>query len=108
MTPVAQLQDEPVQMDTPQDQAARAPLAPKGNFYLQLGAYAQAQNAEASRQKLQHDALPGLEVVRQGALYKVLGGPFSSRADALRAAGRMGEAEGKAPLVVERWDKREE
>ena len=60
--------------------------------YLQFGAYSQAGNAESMRQKLAanwQSSLPPLQVVQTGNLFRLYGGPFDSRADALLIAERM-------------------
>jgi rare lipoprotein A len=88
--------------------AAPAPPAPpaaadKGGFYLQLGAYASADKAEAVRAKLhqQGPALAPLEVVA-GALHRIYSGPFESRAQAARAARTLPAALAVKPIIVER------
>lgn len=60
--------------------------AASNNFYLQLGAFSQADNAEAERQKLAATNLPGLDVVQSGNVYRIYSGPFASRAQAQQAA----------------------
>ncbi len=68
-------------------------------FYLQLGAYSQADNAEAERERYAHaGALPGLEVVQSGHLFRVYSGPFASRELALQAAQPFGSR----VLIVQR------
>jgi rare lipoprotein A len=91
------------QADVPAAEPALTPVAAKGGYYLQLGAYAQEHNAEATRQTLRHDALPGIEMVRQGALYKLFGGPYASRAEALQAARKLRDEKWSGtPVVIER------
>ena len=77
----------------------------QGAFYLQLGAYSQALNAEAARARLAGETaqtLPPLEVAQTGAIFKVLSGPFQSRSDAAMAAQKLGEASGVKPFIVQR------
>jgi len=76
-----------------------------GGFYLQLGAFAKAENAEAARTRMaQHAAmaLPPVEVVEQGQLYRLYSGPFTTRDDAAAAAQRLQEAGSVKPMVVQR------
>lgn len=76
-----------------------------GGFYLQLGAYSQAANAEALRARLAQNwsaALPPLEVVQYGMLFRVHSGPFGSRGEAADAARQAQEAGAARPLVVQR------
>lgn len=69
------------------------------SYYLQLGAFSQADNAEAERQKLAQSRLPKLEVVQSGNLYRLYSGPFASRADAQNAALL---AQNSKALIVQR------
>lgn len=77
----------------------------QGAFYLQLGAYSQALNAEAARARLAGETaqtLPPLEVTQTGTVFKVLSGPFQSRSDAAMAAQKLGDASGLKPFIVQR------
>ena len=68
---------------TPADAASVA------GFFLQLGAYTQAANAQAMQQRLLAgwpSGLPAPRVVQNGALYRLHSGPFASREEASRAA----------------------
>jgi rare lipoprotein A len=80
-----------------------APNAPAaaGGFYLQLGAYSRAENAEAVRGKLS-GKLNGLEVVQGGAVFRLFGGPFASRQEAQQAAQELPSSLGLKPIVVQR------
>jgi len=84
--------------------AAPAPAALSSGFYLQLGAYSRADNAETGRSRLAPyaAALGTLGVVQAGNLFRLYGGPFSSRADAARAAANLPESTGIKPIVIER------
>ena len=76
-----------------------------GGYYLQIGAFSQAANADAVRARMQHDApdaLAPLEVVQNGALYRLFSGPFSSRTDAALAAQKIQDAGQTRPFVVQR------
>lgn len=78
--------------------------APPG-FYLQLGTFSQEGNAEAERKRFAHSAafaLPRVEVMKHGLLYRVYGGPFASKAEAASAALRIQEESTSRPLIVQR------
>ncbi|MEO7031499.1 MAG: SPOR domain-containing protein, partial [Herbaspirillum sp.] len=86
------------------------PLATSDNvviasgYYVQLGAYSQAANAEALRSQLtqvQPD-LPALEVVQQGALFRVHSGPFQNRAAAQSVVQELQRVGIVNPLIVQR------
>ncbi|HEY5801461.1 MAG TPA: septal ring lytic transglycosylase RlpA family protein, partial [Burkholderiaceae bacterium] len=81
------------QPEAPQESPAKPP-----GFYLQLGAFSQAHNAEAARAQL---ARSNTHVAQQGNLYKLFAGPYATRADAQQAAGAL-RGGGTAPLIVER------
>ncbi|HVK95261.1 MAG TPA: septal ring lytic transglycosylase RlpA family protein [Noviherbaspirillum sp.] len=96
--------DIPVAGMTMVASASTAAKATQG-YYLQLGTYSQAANAEAARTRLaQHSAiaLPLLEVVEHGMYYRLYGGPFASKADAATMALRLQEAGTGKPLIVQR------
>ncbi|PVX34424.1 septal ring lytic transglycosylase RlpA family protein [Janthinobacterium sp. 78] len=84
--------------------AAPAPAALTSGFYLQLGAYSRADNAETGRSRLAPyaAALGTLGVVQAGNLFRLYGGPFTSRAEAARAAANLPESTGIKPIVIER------
>ena len=84
--------------------AAPAPAALATGFYLQLGAYSRADNAEAGRAQLAPYAqtLGNLDVVPAGPLFRLYGGPFTSRTDAARAAASLPASAGVIPIVIER------
>lgn len=83
--------------------AAPAPAALASGFYLQLGAYSRADNAETGRSRLEaYTALGTLGVVQAGNLFRLYGGPFSSRSDAARAAASLPESTGIKPIVIQR------
>jgi len=80
-------------------------IVPIGGFYLQFGAYALSDNADAASNRLQPNwiaALPPLKVVESGALYRLYSGPFANREDAVNAAQRAQDAGLPKPLVVQR------
>ena len=83
--------------------AMPAPASLASGFYLQLGAYSRADNAETGRSRLAaYTALGTLGVVQAGSLFRLYGGPFSSRADAARAAASLPESAGIKPIVIQR------
>jgi rare lipoprotein A len=89
----------------PQPVTTAIAAASGGGFYLQLGAYSQAANAEALRMRLSQNwsaSLPPLEVVQAGALFRVHSGPFASRADAAGAALQIPAAGVAQALIVQR------
>jgi rare lipoprotein A len=84
-------------------QQAVSSIAP--GFYIQLGAFAQAANAEAARARLmqKHRAdLPPVEVMQQGSLYRLHSGPFATRAEAASAAQQLQDAGATRPMIVQR------
>lgn len=77
---------------------------PASGFYLQIGAYAEAGNAEAARSRLQQawdNALPPLQVYFVGLFYRLHSGPYATRDDALSAAQKMLSLVDVKPLVVQ-------
>lgn len=82
---------------------AAMPAAAASGFYLQLGAYSRAENAEAVRARLAAaSALLGLEVVQSGALHRLFSGPFGSRQEAADAALALPAALSLRPIVIQR------
>jgi rare lipoprotein A len=83
--------------------ANAAAIAP--GFYIQLGAYSQAGNAEAVRARLMQNwasSLPPLEVVEYRMFYRLHSGPFATRADAAAAALQLQNAGSAKPVIVQR------
>lgn len=76
----------------------------KTGFYLQLGAYARAENAEVARARLAGvaGAPDGLEVVHAGPVYRLFCGPYANRQDALQAAQTLPNGMGLKPIVIQR------
>lgn len=81
--------------------ADSVPAATSG-FYLQLGAYTRAENAEAVRGKLAGNGFSTLEVVQSGPVHRLFGGPFASRQEALQAAQALPSSLSLKPIVVQR------
>jgi rare lipoprotein A len=75
----------------------------KGSYYLQLGAYAKPENAEAARARVAMEGgLGGLEVVPSGAVLRLYGGPFATRQEAEQAMLALPASLGLKPLVIQR------
>ena len=106
--PAAPDQAEPA---TGQNAAAALPPSPvkyetaAAGFYLQLGSYGQAHNAQAVRSRLLKagsDKFQPIEVVQSGALYRLYCGPYVSQSAALEAAQQMQSTGTAKPLIVQR------
>lgn len=71
-------------------------------FYLQFGAYGVRKNAEALSMQLQNQFtyLPNIKIVAQGAYFRVLSGPFSTRQTAGEAAERLFDAGVTKPIIL--------
>ncbi|MES2261815.1 MAG: septal ring lytic transglycosylase RlpA family protein [Pseudomonadota bacterium] len=83
--------------------APAVPVAVKSGFYLQLGAYARAANAEAVRARLAAEGVfDALELVQVGAVFRLFSGPFATRQEALQAVTKLPSALSLKPLVVQR------
>ncbi|MFC7518761.1 septal ring lytic transglycosylase RlpA family protein [Herbaspirillum sp. GCM10030257] len=82
-----------------------SPVANAGSgYYLQLGAYGQAANAEAVRNRLMKEhagTLAAIEVVEFGTFHRLFSGPFATRADAAIAATQLQER-GIRAMIVQR------
>ncbi|MES2757805.1 MAG: septal ring lytic transglycosylase RlpA family protein [Pseudomonadota bacterium] len=77
--------------------------APTDGYYLQLGAFSHAASAAEVRSRvLASGAVSIVEMVQSGALHRLFGGPFDSRAEALAAARELPAALGIKPIVVRR------
>ncbi|HYD81614.1 MAG TPA: septal ring lytic transglycosylase RlpA family protein [Paucimonas sp.] len=103
MTPSLSIETPVVPARSEAAAPAQAPVA--GGFYLQLGAFSQASNAQAVRGQLQRkwaSDLPPIEVVENGLLYRLYSGPFATRADAASAAQQLLDAGIPKPLIVQR------
>lgn len=77
--------------------------AVKSGFYLQLGAYSRADNAETARAKLAKlSGIDTLEVTQGGAVFRLFSGPYASRQDALQAAQGLPSTLGLKPIVIQK------
>ncbi len=80
-------------------------VAAAGGFYLQLGAFSQAANAQSARAQTAqrwNGTLPQVDLVQSDSLYRLYGGPFASRADAEATARQMQASGGPLPIIVQR------
>ena len=75
-------------------------------LYLQIGAFARRENALAARSRAATVLGMPLERIQlhsdEGALFKVLAGPFSQRADALAAADKLRQLTELRPVPARR------
>jgi rare lipoprotein A len=77
--------------------------AAKSGFYLQLGAYSRADNAETARAKLAKvSGIDTLEVTQGGSVFRLFSGPYASRQDALQAAQGLPSTLGLKPIVIQK------
>lgn len=77
----------------------------QSGFYLQLGAYSQAYNAQSMRNQLVQNGEQGLQpiaVVQAGALYRLFSGPYMNRNDAQQAAQKLQSSGAAMPIIVQR------
>ena len=82
------------------------PVAAEGSgIFLQFGAYAQVQNAQAMRERLMYGwpaDLPAPTVVQSGGLYRLHSGPFASREQAAAAAQQLKTVSQISTAIVQR------
>ncbi len=79
--------------------------AERHGIFLQFGAYAQVQNAQAMRERLLSGWPPGLplpSVVQSAGLYRLHSGPFVSREQAAAAAQQLKAAAQISTTIVQR------
>ena len=82
---------------------ASGDAAVRGGFYLQLGAFSRADNAEAARMRLARmSGMGALEVAQGGSVFRIFSGPFASRQDAVQAMEALPKALGLKPIVIQR------
>ena len=102
------IDDDPIARIAMQAEPPPKPLpivAEARGIYVQLGAFGNADNAEALRSRLARELadVGGQLVVRaEGGLYRLQIGPWSSREDARRTADRIAESMELKPIVVQR------
>jgi rare lipoprotein A len=93
---------QPAQSAQPQPRIeANASVAAAAGYYLQLGAFSRAENAQAVRQRYAQAGLPSVDMTQANGLYRVFGGPYASRAEAEGAARRL-QIGGAMPVIVQR------
>ena len=91
-------------LSSPLSPSPSAP-APARGFWVQLGAFREADGAENFGRRVAADVDwlgPLLATFSEASLYRVQAGPYASRDDAQAAAARMREALGLVPMVIER------
>jgi rare lipoprotein A len=89
----------------PSEKIDSAATSATPNFYIQLGAFAIRANAEASMERLKAklaSRLPDFDIVQQGSLYRLISGPFSTRAEASSAIAQNSDLGMSKPVVVQR------
>jgi rare lipoprotein A len=85
--------------------AASAGSTPAAGYYLQLGAFSQAANAQAAREQQAqrwNGRLQQVDIVENNSLFRLYGGPFASRADAEAIARQMQASGAAMPMIVQR------
>lgn len=91
-------------MTKPAKWPARKVISSGSAYYLQLGAYQEASNAQSYQAKFATNMshkLPSLEIVQMGNFYKLLAGPYPTLADATKAVEEM-KSMGTKSFVVRR------
>jgi rare lipoprotein A len=86
------------------ESVAPVPEPDPAGIYVQLGAFAAAQNADDFLRKMRMDLgwlADSMTVNRKGSLYRVHAGPYASRAQADRDAERVQQQLGFKALVIE-------
>jgi rare lipoprotein A len=84
---------------------APAPSAAAPGFWVQLGAFRDAEGATGFRSRVEAEVDwlgPLLGVVKERTLHRLQAGPYASRDEAQAAAQRIREALQLVPVVVER------
>ncbi|MET0518509.1 MAG: SPOR domain-containing protein, partial [Burkholderiaceae bacterium] len=88
----------------PQPPGALPKAVAKG-FWIQFGAFAKLDGAEAFREKLLQEAdwmSPLLAIFKDQGLHRLQAGPYASRDDARQAAGRVRGTLALNTVVVEK------
>jgi rare lipoprotein A len=87
----------------PREAGQAQPKPAPAGYYLQLGAFSRADAAAEVRGRvLGAGAVELVEVVQSGAVYRLYGGPFASRDEALKAARALPASLAIKPIVVRR------
>lgn len=98
-------EERPVQTAAAVGLDGAAGVLPAGGVLLQLGAFANADNAESMRQRLvrELDWVEGeLRINSAGGIHRLHLGPFAGRAEAERVAERIRQEHGFKPTFVTR------
>lgn len=96
---------EPLPANAASAQPEPAASITDSGFYLQLGAYGQAYNAQSMRNQLAQnwaETLQPIAVVQAGALYRLYSGPYMNRSDAQQAAQKVQSSGVAMPIIVQR------
>ena len=108
LAPPPVIDDDPIARIAMESEPPAKPLpivADTRGIFLQLGAFANADNAEALRSRLVRelgDLASQLTVRAEGGLYRLQLGPWSTREEARRTADKIAEAMELKPIVVQR------
>jgi rare lipoprotein A len=73
-----------------------------GGYWLQLAAFSSRENADSARARLANQIGPlssRIEVLQEGAMFKLLAGPYSGREQASAAAQRIEQATQSRPFA---------
>ncbi|HTY02960.1 MAG TPA: septal ring lytic transglycosylase RlpA family protein [Rhodocyclaceae bacterium] len=108
LAPPPVIDDDPIARIAMESEPPAKPLpivADTRGVFLQLGAFGNADNAEALRSRLVRelgDLASQLTVRAEGGLYRLQLGPWSTREEARRTADKIAEAMELKPIVVQR------
>jgi rare lipoprotein A len=100
-TPIAAGSAAAGQALPPTTAAGSAPSAGPAGIYLQFGAFASADNAQALAQRINARANVLPRVSFQASLYKVRLGPYASRDEAAQAASMLAQSAGMSPAIAQ-------
>ena len=103
--PALALAPVPASNAVPLPVPATMPPAAAPGFWIQLGAFAKLDGAEAFREKILRELdwmAPLLAVFKDKGLNRLQAGPYATRADAQQAAERVRQSLALAAVVVER------
>jgi rare lipoprotein A len=95
--------EQAAQMAPVAAEAQGSDAAVKGGFYLQLGAFSRADNAEAARARLARvSGMGALEVAQGGSVFRIFCGPYANRQEAVQAMQALPSGLGLKPIVIQR------
>ena len=98
--PAAYVPPAPPPAPTPTPVPAASTPMGGGTVYLQFGAFASAENAQAFAERINARINARTAVTRQANLYKVRMGPYATRDQAVQAADVMSRAADVRPVVA--------